>query len=595
MEWEAGMRRLPKKDVVIVGLGWTGSIMAYELSRAGLDVVAIERGPWRDTAADYNLGTAPDELRYAIRQDIFLRPAQDTQTARNSLDQVALPIRKYGSYLPGNGVGGAGVHWNGHTWRFMPSDFNLRSHLTGRYGEGFLPEGSTIQDWPVSYDELEPHYDFFEKVCGISGKAGNLRGAIQPGGNPFEGWRSDEYPTRPLRMNLAQTMFEKAATDLGLHPFPLPSGNISEPYTNPYGVRLAPCTYCGFCEWFGCANYSKSSPQTCVLPVLMRQPNFEARTLCEVTRINTSRDGRMATGVTYVDSSGEEWEQPAEIVLLCAYALFNVRLLMLSGIGRQYDPATGEGTLGRNYAYQTNAGSVGYFSRDTHFNPFAGAGSLGMMADDYNGDVFDHGPHGFIGGANLNCTTTNGRPIMSRPVPPGTPRWGAQWKRATAETYGHTANVGSQGSSYSYRDVYLDLDPTYTDRLGRPLMRMTFDFKENELKMSRFIVDRTAEILQAMGAERIVKNNKSGPWSVVPYQTTHNTGGAVMGHTPRDSVVNRYTQHWDVPNLFVSGACLFPQNAGYNPTGTVGALTYWALDAIKTRYLRNPGQPMVQA
>ena len=589
------MSRLPKKDVVIVGLGWTGSIMAHELAMAGLDVVAIERGPWRDTATDYNIGTAPDELRYAVRQDIFLRPAQDTQTARNSLDQVALPIRKYGSYLPGNGVGGAGVHWNGHTWRFFPSDFNLRSHYTGRYGAGIIPEDCTVQDWPVSYDELEPHYDFFEKVCGISGKAGNIKGAIQPGGNPFEGWRSDEYPTKPLKPNLGQTLFAKAATELGLHPFPLPSANISEAYTNPYGVRMAPCTYCGFCEWFGCANYSKASPQTCVLPALIRQPNFEARTLCEVTKVNTTPDGKMATGVTYVDADGREWEQPAELVLLCAYSLFNVRLLMLSNIGTQYDPVSNTGTLGRNYAYQTNAGSVGYFSKDVNFNPFAGAGSLGMMADDFNGDNFDHTGLGFIGGANINCTTTNGRPISNRPTPPGTPRWGAEWKKATAETYGHVQSVGTQGSSMAYRDVYMDLDPTYKDRLGRPLMRLTFDFKENDLKMSRHVVDQTAKIAQAMGANHVSVNYKKGPWSVVPYQTTHNTGGAVMSSTPQDGVVNRYTQHWDVPNLFVSGACLFPQNAGYNPTGTVGALTYWALDAIKSKYLQNPGQALVQA
>ncbi len=587
--------RLPRKDVVIVGLGWTGSIMAYELAKAGLDVVAIERGPWRDTASDYNIATAPDELRYAVRQDIFLRPAQETQTARNTMSQTALPIRKYGSYLPGNGVGGAGVHWNGHTWRFLPSDFNLRSHYTQKYGAGIIPEDCTVQDWPISYDELEPHYDFFEKVCGISGKAGNVRGTIQPGGNPFEGWRSDEYPTKPLKPNLGQIMFQKAATELGLHPFPLPAANISEAYTNPYGVRLAPCTYCGFCEWFGCANYSKSSPQTCVLPVLMRQPNFEARTLCEVMKVNTTPDGKMATGVTYVDSAGREWEQPADMVLLCAYAIFNVRLLMLSNIGTQYDPVNNTGTLGRNYAYQTNAGSVAWYGKDVNLNPFAGAGALGMMADDFNGDNFDHTGLGFIGGANIACNTTNGRPISNRPVPAGTPRWGSDWKKATVENYGRTQSVGTQGSSMSYRDCYLDLDPTYKDRLGRPLMRMTFDFKDNDLKMSRYVVDQTARIARAMGGNKVTTSYKQAGWNVVPYQTTHNTGGAVISATPQDGVVNRYTQHWDVPNLFVSGACLFPQNAGYNPTGTVGALTYWALDAIKNQYLKNPGQAMVQA
>jgi gluconate 2-dehydrogenase alpha chain len=140
-------RRLPRKDLVIVGLGWTGSILAYELSRTGLEVVAIERGPWRDTAADFNIGTTPDELRYAIRHDMFLRPKQETLTMRNNPSQTALPIRQWGSFLPGNGVGGAGLHWNGQTWRFLPDDFRIRSHMIERYGEGILPEGNHIQDW----------------------------------------------------------------------------------------------------------------------------------------------------------------------------------------------------------------------------------------------------------------------------------------------------------------------------------------------------------------------------------------------------------------------------------------------------------------
>ena len=331
-------RRLPRKDVVIVGLGWTGSILAYELARTGLEVVAIERGPWRDTAADFNIGTAPDELRYAVRHDVFLRPRQETLTMRNNPSQTALPIRKWGSFLPGNGVGGAGVHWNGQTWRFLPDDFRIRSHMIERYGAGIMPEGNHIQDWPVSYDELEPHYDKFERVLGISGKAGNIKGAIQPGGNPFEGARERDYPTPPMKQGYPQELFTKAAAGLGLHPFPRPSANLSVGYTNPYGCTMAPCTYCGFCERFGCANYSKSSPQTCVLPALVREPTFEARTECEVTKVNLSGDGKMATGVTYVDASGEEWEQPADLVLVCAYSLFNVRLLLLSGIGKPYDP-----------------------------------------------------------------------------------------------------------------------------------------------------------------------------------------------------------------------------------------------------------------
>ncbi len=587
------MTRLPPKDVAIIGLGWTGSILAYELAKTGLSVVAIERGPWRDTATDFNIGTAPDELRYGIRHDLFLRPKQESITMRNNPAQTALPIRRWGSFLPGNGVGGAGVHWNGQTWRFLPDDFRIRSHYTERYGAGFLPEGNDIRDWPVSYDELEPYYDRFEYVAGISGKAGNLNGTIQPGGNPFEGMRRREYPTPPMVQGYAQDLFTRAAAGRGLHPFPRPSANLSSAYTNPYGCSMAPCTYCGFCERFGCANYSKASPQTCVLPVLVREPTFEARTDSEVTRINLSPDGKHATGVTYVDLQGKEWEQPAELVLLCAFGLFNVRMMLISGIGKPYDPASGSGVVGRNYAYQTGTGSTGYFD-DAIFNQFAAAGSLGVAADDYNSDNFDHGPHGFVGGASLTCAYTNARPILNHPTPPGTPTWGSAWKKAVRDTYQRVAGVGAQGSVMSYRTNYLDLDPTYKDPLGRPLMRMTFDYQDNERKMANWMAERSDEIVKAMGAKQTQVSRLTGPWSVVPYQTTHNTGGAIMGSDPSLSALNRYLQSWDVPNVFVMGASAFPQNAGYNPTGTVGALTYWALDAIQNKYLKNPGA-LVQA
>ena len=117
-----------------MGLGWTGSILAQELTDAGLNVVAIERGPWRDTATDFNIGYMQDELRYAVRQELFLQPKQEAMTMRNDVSQTALPMRDYGAFLPGTGVGGAGVHWNGFSWRYWPSDFECKSHLTSRYG-----------------------------------------------------------------------------------------------------------------------------------------------------------------------------------------------------------------------------------------------------------------------------------------------------------------------------------------------------------------------------------------------------------------------------------------------------------------------------
>lgn len=585
-------RKLPPVDVMLVGFGWTAAMLAQELADTGLKLLAIERGGWRDTPTDFAVTFAQDELRYYCRHDLFEETARETLTFRNNANELALPMRRLGSFLPGSGVGGAGIHWNGMTWRFLPSDFVARSHNTQRYGATALPETMTIQDWGVSYDELEPYYDKFEYLCGIAGKAGNLKGTIQEGGNPFEGWRSREYPNPPMQMTYAPVLFAVAAKELGHKPFPCPSANMSRAYVNPLGVQLAPCSYCGFCEKYGCGNYSKASPQTTILPVLMRKSNFELRTECEVLKVNLDSTGKRAVGVTYVDAQGHEYQQPAELVILCAYALHNVRLLLLSGIGKPYEPGTGQGVVGKNYAYQI-VSSVDLFFDDKYMNPFIGAGALGMGIDEFNGDNFDHSGLGFIGGGYIALWTTNGRPIETHPVPKGTPAWGSKWKRAVAENYLKFATIDTHGAVMSYRGNYLDLDPTYRDVYGQPLMRLTFDFTDNEQRMSDYLTDRAEELAKAMKPREYNAKKRRGHYSIVPYQTTHNTGGAIMGVAPANSVVNRYLQSWDVPNLFVMGACAFPQNPGYNPTGTVGALTYWAAEAIKSRYLKAPG-PLVQ-
>jgi gluconate 2-dehydrogenase alpha chain len=586
-------KKLPRKDVAIIGLGWTGSILAYELTGAGLDVVAIERGPWRDTATDFSPATSPDELRYPVRLDLFQRPAQSTLTFRNKISQTALPVRQFGSFLPGNGVGGAGLHWNGMTWRFSESDYQARSNVLQRYGKSAMPDDMTLQDYPVTYAELEPYFDRFEKLAGISGKAGNLHGQIQPGGDPFEGPRSSEYPNPPTQRTLAHQLFADAATHLGHHPFPAPSANMSRSYTNPLGVTLGQCSYCGFCERFGCANYAKSSPQTCVLPALMPRENFEARTLCNVTRINLDSTGKKATGVTYVDAHGAEFEQPADLVLVCSFAFNAVHMLLVSGIGTPYDPVSGKGVVGRNYAYQCTS-SVLVKLEDKVLNPFIASGSGGMVVNDFNSDNFDHAGLGFLGGAVMGATQSGGRPITQIPSFRDDPHWGAGWKKAMQENYQSVYAMGTQGSVYPYKDAYLDLDPTYRDPYGNPLLRLTFDWHENELKMSKYVTEKLAGIAKAMGGTRIQAEPRTAPYTVVPYQSTHNTGGAVMGDSPATSVVNKYLQSWDVPNVFVYGAGVFPQNAGMNPTGTIGALTYHSVDAIKRQYLKNPG-PLVSA
>jgi len=219
-----------------------------------------------------------------------------------------------------------------------------------------------------------------------------------------------------------------------------------------------------------------------------------------------------------------------------------------------------------------------------------------MIIDEFNGDNFDHGPLGFVGGGYLGQVQTNGRPLESMELPPGTPGWGQKWKQGMRDNYLSTLNSGGgvHASFYSYRDNYLDLDPTYKDRFGRPLMRLTFDFHDNEIKMSAWLTDKYAEIVQHMGATQVVKQPRKAPYDITKYQASHLNGGAIMGDNPSNSALNRYLQSWDVPNLFVQGASAFPQNAGYNPTGTVGALAFWSAAAIRSQYLKNPG-PLVHA
>src|SRR3954452_14103411 len=161
--------KLPPVDIVIVGMGWTGGILAKELAQTGLKIVALERGAPRSTQNDFSVPLIRDELRYSQRHDLMMDVSADTYSVRNKPSETALPMRRLGSFLPGEGVGGAGAHWNGVTWRLLESDHNLRTHLESRYGKTAVAAEMTIADFPQSYTDLEPYYDRCEKLCGISG------------------------------------------------------------------------------------------------------------------------------------------------------------------------------------------------------------------------------------------------------------------------------------------------------------------------------------------------------------------------------------------------------------------------------------------
>ncbi|SDH00204.1 gluconate 2-dehydrogenase alpha chain [Planococcus glaciei] len=563
---------LDKVDVVTVGVGWTGGIIAAECAKEGLKVVGLERGRERGTS---DFAIVHDEYRYAIRYELMQDLSRETVSFRNNRKQRALPMRQMGSFLLGEGLGGSGTHWNGQNWRFLPYDFEIKTMTDQKYGANKLPAEYTIQDWGITYDELEPYFDRFEKTAGISGEDTN----------PFWGKRSAEYATPPMKKTPILQKFETASKNLGYSPFMMPSANLSEAYENPDGAKINACQYCGFCERFGCEYGAKSSPEITVVPTAKNTGNYEIKFNANVVEV--MKQGDKVTGVRYFDTvSFEEFIQPAEVVVLTSYMMNNAKLLMVSKIGEQYDPETGRGTLGRNYAYQILPGASGFF--DEKMNVFMGAGALGMTVDDFNGDNFDHADLDFIHGASLSITQTGNRPIQTNPVPPDTPSWGADFKKASIENYPRTLNVGGQGASMPHRENYMALDGTYKDIYGVPLLQLTYNFTDQDRALHAYLTEKAAGIMQEMGAKTVVGGSPISDYDIVPYQTTHNTGGTVMGSDPAISVVNNYLQHWDAENLFVVGAGNFAHNGGYNPTGTVGALAYRCAEGI-INYSKNGG------
>src|SRR5579871_1663780 len=570
------MKTLRHTDAVIVGGGWTGLLMAKELTaRTPLSVVVLERGASR-RKGEYS--ASMDELDYYIRLRMMQDPSQETVTLRHSNGDRALPLRQHGAFLPGTGVGGAGEHWSGIAYRYMPDVFEILTRTRERYGVKRLPEDHSIQNWGVTYDELEPYYLRAERLMGISGAAG---------ANPFEGPRSAPFPTPPTKIPYLAAMFRDAATSLGYHPYPLPAATISQAYTNPDGVSRPGCTYCGYCERFGCMIGAKAQPSNTLLPLIARQKSVSLKNDCWVQKI-VHKDGR-ARGVVYRDSKGAEFFQPADMVFLASWTLNNTRLLLLSQIGEAYDPATGRGSVGRNLTHQVAAPAVtGFFEKP--LNRFMGAGSAGVAIADFDGDVFDHTGLPFLRGGTLYSVCYGFKPMTNFGVTPPSvkARWGPEWKRAALDWYDRTGRIQLYGEHLAYRGNFMDLDPVYKDAFGQPLLRLTLDWRDNERRMAEFLTAKAVEIARAMGARQTIPFAGLKHYDGTRYQGTHLQGGAIMGASPERSAVNTHMQSWRMPNLFVLGASAFPQNPSGNPTLTAVALTYRAADAIVERYVKRP-------
>lgn len=572
------MATLPRKDVVIVGYGSAAGPLSVELARAGLSVVALERGPLQRTETDFARGH--DTLRYRIRGEWTPRFDSMPLTFRTGPTEEAVPDNCKVPSL----VGGSSITWGGFSFRFLADDFRVKSAIEERYGSTPLldylgDDGAALADWPISYDDLEPYYEKTEYSLGIGGWPGNIRGRIRPvnpdQGNPFEAPRQRDYPFRPLRDNATGLAFRAGALALGLHPFQSPTAIVTEPYTSPYGINRPACTYCAFCSGFGCWNGAKTSTLVALLPAAEATGNFELRPNCHVLRIN--RQGPRATSVEYVDEHGVHQIQPGDLFILGAYTTQNVRLLLFSGI-------TGNGLVGKYFMNRPGPTIRATFS-DRFLNGYAAPGVQSQSVDDYNAenaaseklalprDEF------FVRGAVI-LTPCQRTPLETyQEVPPEVPQWGAAYKQYLRENLNRFMALYAAGEGLPYETSYIDLDPVHKDQYGVPAARVQRQVEGNEVRMARFFYRKGVEILKTAGASRIWGREIPIPEG----GTTHDVGGCRMGANPHTSVTNRYGQLWEVPNVFASGGALFPTMSGHGPQETIWALSFWMADAIVQR------------
>jgi gluconate 2-dehydrogenase alpha chain len=469
-----------------------------------------------------------------------------------------------------NAVGGTSLHYWAQHWRLNPWDFKVVSETTRRYGASRVPKGSTVEDWPFGYDEIESYYDKIEYEVGVSGQAGNVNGKLDPRGNPFEGPRRRGYPMPPLRWTAFHEKMAGAARSLGWQPFPGPAAINSRSYQNRSG-----CMYHGFCNTGGCHVDAKNSTAVTTIPRAQATGRFAAVTGVIVTSINVDGEGR-ASGVTYMNN-GEEFIQPAKVVLLACYTYENVRLLLLSrSAAYPKGLSNNHAQVGRHYfSHHTGAPVTALFPFD--IKAWYGLPAQGVAVDNWADDNFDHSSLDFIGGCNL-WAMSDRRPIAASGMSTFgiAPNWGSPWKAFIRQNADRAHGSYIQKTTLPYEDNFLDLDPVVKDPLGLPVIRITGEFKDNEQKIAMFAQDKMEQWYRAAGAIAVQRGPVGGPMAA----STHAYGGTRMGDNRETNVVDRWGMSHEVPNLGILGGSVMGTSGAHNPTHTIQALAWRTADHI---------------
>jgi len=535
-------------NAVVVGAGAAGGIVAKELAVAGLSVVLLERGKWytaHDCRKDDLRNQRTTLLGNAFGPEdegnprVWVDPQGDAHTA----------LASEGAYQNNAAcVGGGTLSYGAQAWRYMPQDFRMKS----TYG---APDGSSLEDWPISYDDLEPFYEKAEYEIGISGDYS---------GTPFHGPRRRPLPMPSLPPNREFEILEPAARRLGLHPFHLPMARNSIAYNG-----RGPCMRCRWCCGFACEVDAKNGSQNTVIPVALNTGNCELRTECMVREILTDERGR-ARGVAYFDADGHLQEQLADLVVVSSCAAESARLLLNSksrlfpnGLGNRYDQ------VGRNLQGHHYTGAIGYFDFETYDDLGPGA-SIAIC--DYN-----HGTPGLSGGGMLANEFIRLPIHMIDRLPPGTPGWGLAHKQAMRQWHKRSIVIMGPTQQIPSAEARVTLDPLVKDKWGLPVVRFSGNVHPHTFEIGEVQAQRAETWLKEAGA--IHTSQMAGKPSLVS-AGQHQAGTCRMGSDPRSSVVTPDCRLHDIDNVFVIDGSVHVTNGGFNPALTIMAVAYKASNAL---------------
>ncbi len=538
---------MKKADAVIIGAGAGGGVVAKELAQAGFHVVLFERGRWY-TAADCRKDDLRNQ-RTTLLGNAF-GPEDEGQPRvavdLNGRERIVLPSE--GSYSNNAAcVGGGTLSYGAMAWRYMPQDFRMRS----TYG---APDGSTLEDWPITYDDLEPYYEKAEHEIGVSG---------DDSGNPFKGPRKRALPMPPLPPTREFEILEPAAKRLGLHPFHIPMLRNSVPYNG-----RGPCMRCRWCVGFACEVDAKNGTQNTVIPTAIATGNCELRERSMVSRIVTDDRGH-ATGVDYYDSDDRLQHQPADLIVVSACAIESARLLLNSksrlfpnGLGNRYDQ------VGRNLQGHAYTGAFGAFDSNVYDDLGPGAG---IAISDYN-----HGNAGLRGGAMLANEFIRLPIHFINMLPPGTPRWGKGHKDAMRALYRRTISIQGPTQEMPVATSRIEADSKVRDRWDIPVARISGDRHPHTLEIGTAMAARAEEWLKSAGAVQT--------WKKLPGRGVsggqHQAGTCRMGNDPKSSVVDRNCRIHDLDNVFLADSSVHVTNGGFNPVLTILANAYRVSDFL---------------